>query len=189
MGSGEDKFYDRTTTPECSEDRTVVVSVMKMESELCVCTCLHIPHIRIRRNEKLSENTYKHWITHPLPGNFFCIGQLSQQTQHHTPSTELHYSNSWQQFPVIQPMHVLVIDFGLAHSAPQLSFKHFCTNLHAQHQASLVHATTQTGPVEWLAQASEGPTLESWVTHPLSVLQCANTPSLKWIPDTMQTMH
>ena len=34
---------------------------------------------------------------------------------------------------------------------------------------------TSTGPVGWLAQASEGPTLESWVTHPLSVLHSVPT--------------
>jgi len=34
-------FYNRTTTPECSEDRTAVPSVVKTESELCVCT--HLP--------------------------------------------------------------------------------------------------------------------------------------------------
>ena len=40
MGSGEEegKFHDSTTTPECSEDRTAVPSVVKMESELCICT-------------------------------------------------------------------------------------------------------------------------------------------------------
>jgi len=34
----EGKFYDRTTTPECSEDRRAVPSVVKAESELYVCT-------------------------------------------------------------------------------------------------------------------------------------------------------
>ena len=38
MSSGEGDFYDRTTKPECSEDRTAVPSVVKMESEVCVCT-------------------------------------------------------------------------------------------------------------------------------------------------------
>ena len=33
-----------------------------------------------------------------------------------------------------------------------------------------MHATKQTGWVGWIAQASEVPTLGSWVTHPLSVL-------------------
>ena len=34
----EGKFPDKTTTPECSEDRTAVPSVVKMESEL---SCMH----------------------------------------------------------------------------------------------------------------------------------------------------
>ena len=41
----EGEFYDRTATPECSEDRTAVLSVVKMESELCVCThCVSTLH-------------------------------------------------------------------------------------------------------------------------------------------------
>ena len=32
---------------------------------------------------------------------------------------ELHYSNSRQMLTFIQPMTLLAIDFGLAHSAPQ----------------------------------------------------------------------
>ena len=37
MGSAEDRWvYDKTTTPECSEDRTAILSVVKTESELCV---------------------------------------------------------------------------------------------------------------------------------------------------------
>ena len=31
----EGEFYHRTTTPECSENRTAVPSVVKMEGELC----------------------------------------------------------------------------------------------------------------------------------------------------------
>ena len=34
----EGEFYERTTTAEGNEDRTVVPSVVKTESELCVCT-------------------------------------------------------------------------------------------------------------------------------------------------------
>ena len=30
------KFYNRTITPECSEDRTAVLSMVKTQSELCV---------------------------------------------------------------------------------------------------------------------------------------------------------
>ena len=39
MGSGEEegKFHGSTTMPECSEDRTAVPSLVKMESELCIC--------------------------------------------------------------------------------------------------------------------------------------------------------
>ena len=33
----EGKFHDRTTTPECSEDRTAVPSVVKTECKLYVC--------------------------------------------------------------------------------------------------------------------------------------------------------
>ena len=45
----------------------------------------------------------------------------------------------------IQSMHLLVIDFGLANRLVNPSFIHLCTNLHAQHSGSLVHATKQTG--------------------------------------------
>ena len=37
----EGKFPDRTTTLECNEDRTAVLSVVKMESELYVCNDAH----------------------------------------------------------------------------------------------------------------------------------------------------
>ena len=41
--------------------------------------------------------------------------QLSQKSQHHTPSIELHYSNSCQQFSAyIYPIHVLTSNqFGV----------------------------------------------------------------------------
>jgi len=55
-------------------------------------------------------------------------------------------------------------------------------------------ATKWTGWVGWIAQvaySSEGPTLGYQVIHSLAecVIQCANVPSLKHTPDTMQIMQ
>ena len=47
------------------------------------------------------------------------IGQLSQHSQHHTPSMELDYSNSCQQFSsyinFIKPLYLLVTNFWCTH--------------------------------------------------------------------------
>ena len=60
MGSGEDR-RDRTTTSECSEDRTVVLSMMKTDSELYICTQhMSMLHPHIWRTAKLSDQTHKH---------------------------------------------------------------------------------------------------------------------------------
>ena len=61
--------------------------------------------------------------------------QTWQQTQHHTPSMELHTATAANNFQLtfIQPMHLLVIHFGLAHRLLSPSFVHLCINLHAQH--------------------------------------------------------
>ena len=40
----EGEFYNRTTTAECSEDRTAVPSMVKTESELYVHQCVSILH-------------------------------------------------------------------------------------------------------------------------------------------------
>ena len=104
---------------------------------------------------KLSDQTYEHWI-HPhylrKPALIFVqnnsIGQLSQQSQHHTPSMELHYSNSCQQFS--------------AYIYPFV-YQPTCTTL-----GSPVHATKPTKWMGWIPQASGWPT----VTRPLSMLPC-----------------
>ena len=46
-------FYDRITTPECSEDR---------KWALCMHTCVNAPHTHFWRTAKLSDQTHKHWI-------------------------------------------------------------------------------------------------------------------------------
>ena len=51
----EGEFYKWTTSPECSEDRTAVLSVVKTESELCIYTCVHTPHTHIWRTAKFSN--------------------------------------------------------------------------------------------------------------------------------------
>ena len=67
------------------------------------------------------------------------IGQLSQQTLHSwtcvTPSMELHYNNSYQQFSTnIYSTHALTSSlFLVSPQAPQPLFIHLCTNLHVQH--------------------------------------------------------
>ena len=105
----EGEFYDRTTTPDCSADRRAVPSVVKTESELCVCMCFHAPHTHIRRTAKLSDKTHKHWIHSHYLRKPISI-ELSQQTQHCIPSIEVHYSNSCQQFSAhIYSTHALTV--------------------------------------------------------------------------------
>ena len=60
------------------------------------------------------EKTWKFYIYFVQNSS---IGQLSQHSQHHTPSMELHYSNSCQQFSFtfIQHMRLLVADFWYTH--------------------------------------------------------------------------
>ena len=90
------------------------------------------------------------------------IGQLSQQSQHHTPLIELHYSKSCQQFSAyIYSIHVLTSNrFWVGSQAPQPFVYPFvylptCTVL------GLPRACNQMNRVSgvWIAQASEGPTL------------------------------
>ena len=60
--------------------------------------------------------------------------QLSQQTLYHIALNSITVTaanNFWLTF--IQPMCLLVIDFGLGYSAYSSSFIRLCTNLHAQH--------------------------------------------------------
>ena len=97
--------YNRTTTPECSEDRTAVPSVMKTEREPFVYLhnmCPHSTHTHLKDYKAAWQNPQTlNTCTSPLlekNQKFYIfvrnpsIGQqLSQQTQHHTPSLELHY--------------------------------------------------------------------------------------------------
>ena len=57
MGSGEDRSWLLQMNNDTSEDRTAVSSMVKTESELCVCTHVHAPHTHIRRTAKLSDKT------------------------------------------------------------------------------------------------------------------------------------
>ena len=64
-------------------------------------------------------------------------------------------------------MHLLVIYFGLVHNAPQpficpSVYPPTCTTLRRPHPCM---QTMPNGWFGWIAQASEGPTLGSWVTH------------------------
>ena len=139
--------------------------------------CPHSTHTRIWRTEWPNPQTLN---TKPLHR------RTSQQSQHHTPSMELHYSNSYQQFSayIHSTLELTSNWFLVGPQAPQLFIYPFVyqptscnTRAHSCTQPIEQYATKQTlGWVGWLAQASEGPTLGSWVTHPLSVLPSVPTP-------------
>ena len=73
----ESEFYEWTTTPECSEDRTAVPSMVKTESELCVCTRVSTLHTQIHLKDCKTEwQNPQTLITPPLlekTRNFFFI--------------------------------------------------------------------------------------------------------------------
>ena len=84
---------------ECSEDRTAVPSVMKTEREPFVYLHKRSTHTFERLQSCVTKPTNTEYIpiTWEKPYYIFVrnpsIGQqLSQQTQHHTPSMELHYT-------------------------------------------------------------------------------------------------
>ena len=143
----EGESYDRTTTPECSEDRTPMPSVVNTESELCVCA---------QRVAPLHTHTFEglqSWVTKP-------IGQLSHtnptpQTQHHKPWMELHYSNSCQQFSAFGwPTGSSVLYLSICvPTYTQNTRPHLCMQQSEQDEWGGYHK-----PLEH--------TLGSWVTHP-----------------------
>ena len=64
MGSGENrigKFYDRTTTPEYSEDRTAVPTWWRRKGIL-----VHTPHTHILRTAEWPN--HEHWMQNPSIG-------------------------------------------------------------------------------------------------------------------------
>ena len=86
----------------------------------------HVSHTHIWKTAKLSDKTHKHCPLLEKIQNFFFIfvrnssigQQLSQHSQHHTPSMELHYTNSCQQLSAhIYSTHVL--NFRVGPKAPQ----------------------------------------------------------------------
>ena len=121
--------------------------------------------------------------------NSSIVQQLSQQSQHHTPSMELHYSNSCRQFSVcIYSTHVL-LRFWVDPQAPQSFIYPFvyqptCTAL------GLTRARNQTNRMSGVDSTSLCGAYPG-VLHDTPtefVTQCAVS-SLKQTPDTRQTMH
>ena len=174
------------------------VTELWLKQPICFCsgmhTCVHIPHTHLK--DCKAEWPNPHWMQNPSTGQ-----QLSQQSQHqhlHCISETAIAANNFQ-FTFIQPMHLLVIDFVLAHRLLRPLFIHLCSNLYAQHQGSLVHVAKQTGWVGWIAHASEGPIPwgpewhTNWVCYPVcqgpipetNTRQCANR-ALSRIHETKQ---
>ena len=84
------------------------------------------------------------------------------------------------QLTFIQLMRLLVIDFGLAHRLLSLHlFTCVPTYMRNTRTQSCTQPNEQGVWVGWMVQASEGPTLGSWVTHALSVLPSVPT-SYPW---------
>ena len=117
----EGKFYNRMT-PEC---RWTWWRWSFMYAHI-VCLCSTHTHLKDRKAEWPNQQTLN---TCPLLKKIVqnsTIGQqLSQQSQNQTTSIELQYSNSFQQFSAytfIQCIHLLVIDFSLAHKLLSPSF-------------------------------------------------------------------
>ena len=196
MGSCEDRSYvlqqnnytrvqwRQNSCAECGEDGKWASRIVYAHN---VCPHSTHTHTHIWRIAKLTDQTHKHWMQNPSIGQ-----QLSQQSQHHTPLMELHYSNSCQQFlAYIYSTHVLTSNWFLgwltASSAFIYSFvyKPTCTTLGLtcpRNQMNRVSGVNSTSP--WGAcpgVLSDTPTK--------CVTQCANVPFLKRSPDTMQTMH
>ena len=59
------EFYNRTTTPECSKDKTPVPSVAKTESELNYAYTQGVSTVHKHTFEglqTLSDQTHKYWL-------------------------------------------------------------------------------------------------------------------------------
>jgi len=148
---------------------------VKTKSEFCVCTRVHTPHTHIWRIAKLSDQTLKQ---NPSIGQ-----QLSQQSQHHTPSIELHYSNSCQQFSAyIYSIHALTSNrFWVGPQAPQpfiypFVYQPTCTTL------GLICACNQMNRVSGVDSRSLP---GSWVTHSRVCYPVSQCP----IPETNTRHH
>ena len=167
----ECKFHDRTTTSEAVKTKQLwqVWQRWKLSFMCHVCTqCVHTPHTHIWRTAKLSDQIHKHWMQNPSIGQ-----KLSQQSQHHTPLIELHYSSCQQfQLTFIQPLHLLVINFSLAHRlfSPSFLYQPTCTTLGLTCARNKIYRVSgvDSSSLWW-------PTLGSWVTHPPSVLPSVPT--------------
>ena len=181
----EGEFYDRTTTSECSEDRIAVPSMVKTESELCVCAQrMFTLHTHIWRTAKLSDQINKHWL-HPH--------YLRKLWSFIYFSMELHYSNSCQQFSAcIYSTHALTSNqFSVCPQASQPFIYPFV------YQSSYMHNTRAHSCMQPNEQSEWVDSTSLWGAYPgvLSdtptecVTQCANVASLKQTPDIMQTMH
>ena len=124
----EGKFYNRTTTQECSEHRRAVpCETTECGEDRKWASCMHTTHVHAPHSHTFEG--LQSWVTKPtnteytpitwdwedLEVFFFLfvqnpsIGQqLPQQSQYCTPSMELHYSNSCQKSSAhIYSTHVL----------------------------------------------------------------------------------
>ena len=131
---------------------------------------------------------HKHWIHPPYlrkPESFFFIFVQNPSIGQQPSITYLPWNCSTAiaannfQLTFIQPMHLLVIHFGLADRPRLLSptFTHLYTNLHAHHSGSLI-AQNQTNRVSVVDGTSLWRSLPSgpewhthWVCYP--VCQCS----------------
>ena len=172
MGSGEDRRW-------VSRQEKLHQSAVKTE-QLCQAWWRRKVSFVYAHNATPTLEGLQSWVTKPTNTEYtpltwenlktfkpYSIGQqLSQQSQRLIPFDETALQQQLPTITFINPLHLLVIHFWLAHRLLAPSFTPLCINLHAQH----VHITKWTGWVGWITQASEGPTLGSWVTHPLSML-------------------
>ena len=108
-----------------------------------------------------------------LQRDCLCVGHHSWSSyviRHSgTNPIELHYSNSCHQFSAYSPSTNALTSnqFWVGPQASQPFIYPFVYQLTCA-TLGLTRACNQTN--RWVAQTSEGPTLGSWVTHPLSVL-------------------
>ena len=129
MGSDEDRRYLvlwQNNHTRAVKTKQLCRASWRRKWSLCMhTTCVHAPHTHLKDSKAEWPNPQT-LNTPPLlkkTQKFVFVqnpskGQLSQQSQHHTPSMELHYSNnSCQQFSVnIYSTHPLTSSrFWLAH--------------------------------------------------------------------------
>ena len=91
---------------------------------LCMLTtCIHTPytHLKDCKAEWPNPQTLNTPPLEKLRSLFLSLYKSlawdNFHSKHHTPSMELHYNNSYQQFSanIYSPMHLLVVYFWLAH--------------------------------------------------------------------------